>query len=405
MLLSGSVGSAKTILAAHAVATHAIENAGSQQIIVRRALKDLKSTFWRVLLDHWPRLRDYWNKSDMKISLPNGSIIYGLSYDDGNFSRFRSYELSGAVIEEGTEGKDPELYDAILMRLGRLPHVKENYLMVVTNPDSPSHFLYEKFIEKPTTNRKVFYSLTENNPFLAPSYIKQLKETLDPKMAMRMLKGQWIEINKDVVYYNYDSVRNFLKETEYKIDKTSPLCQFHDFNIGVNKPMSSGLGQFKNGVFHIFKDFHIEGARTEDILEEMWASGIYSGVNEVHLFGDASGKNNDTRSKSSDYDIIVNFLTARGVKVVYRVPKANPPLRRRHNTMNAMFINENKSVRLLLYKGCNWTDKGLRLTTLKDNANIIEDDSMPEQHITTALGYWVDMEINRAITTSKTIQL
>lgn len=406
IMLSGSVGSSKTILAAHLCATHAILNAGSQVMVVRRALKDLKSTFWRVLLDHYPRLREWWNKADMTIKLPNGSIIYASSYDDGVYSRFRSYELSMVIIEEATEGKERELYDELMMRLGRLPHVKENIMLVVTNPDSPSHYLYELFIEKPTKNRKVFYSLTENNPFLPKTYIEQLKQTLDPRMALRMLQGQWIEITRDVVYYNYDSSRNFLKNTEYKIDPKFPLCQFHDFNIGMGKPMSAGLGQYINGIFHVFKNFHIEGARTEDILEEMWATGAYEQSRTVELYGDASGKNNDTRSKSSDYDIIVNFLKSRGINVVYHVPKSNPPLRRRHNTVNAQFLNESNQIRFYLYKGNEWIDRGLRLTQLKDNANIIEDDSLPEQHITTAIGYWIDMVKNRMTNSnSKTIQL
>jgi hypothetical protein len=405
VMLSGSVGSSKTILAAHLCATHAIENPGSQQLIVRRALKDLKATFWRVLIDHYPDLRRWWNKSEMTIKLPNGSIIYGSSYDDGVYSRFRSYELSGAILEEGTESKEQELYDEILMRIGRLPHVKENYFLTVTNPESPSHYLYKSFIEQPTSNRSVFYSLTEDNPFLPKSYIRQLKETLDPKMARRMLRGEWIEVTKDIVYYNYDPQRNFRKDHEYRINPSYPLAQMHDFNISAGKPMSSAIGQEIDGVFHVFKIFHIDGARTSEILEEMYQSGIYNGVHNVELYGDASGKNNDSRSKMSDYDIIIDFLRSKNINVSFKVPKANPPIRRRHNTVNACCFNENKQTKLYLYKGCEWMDKGLRLTQLKEGASLLEDDSLPEQHATTALGYWIDFKINRSSAQSKTIQL
>jgi RecG-like helicase len=90
LMLSGSVGSAKTILAAHLVATHVLHNSGAQVVVMRRTLKDLKATFWRVLLTHFPEMNSWLNKSEMRITLPNGSIIYGLSYDDGRFDKFRS---------------------------------------------------------------------------------------------------------------------------------------------------------------------------------------------------------------------------------------------------------------------------------------------------------------------------
>jgi hypothetical protein len=408
IMFSGSIGSAKSVEGAHLIARHCLENKGARVLIVRRALKDLKRTMWQLLLKHisdCPHLVKSYNKTELRIIFVNGSEIIGDSYDDYNLEKFRSLELSMAVIEEASES-ERELYDAIKMRVGRIPNVKRNMIIAITNPDSPSHYLYEYFMEKPAPTRKVFFSVTSQNPFLPKWYIENLERDLDPKMARRMLYGEWLEISRDVVYYNYNEERNFLKNKEYVINKNEPICVTHDFNIGIGKPMSACIGQYVGGAFHVFKVLHIEGARTEDIMEEIIP--IISNCRIIHVYGDASGKNNDTRSKGSDYDIIRNSLgkLSHNPIIEMKVPKANPPIRRRHNTTNACFFNEKKEVRLFLYKGCEWLSKGFRLTQLKEGANIIEDDSLPEQHATTAIGYWIDYKINKELTAqAKTIQL
>jgi hypothetical protein len=130
----------------------------------------------------------------------------------------------------------------------------------------------------------------------------------------------------------------------------------------------------------------------------------------VIVYGDASGKNRDTRSIVSDYDIIQKFLAnyrtkdGRPLLFTMRVPKANPPIRRRHNLVNAYFHNDNKKVRMFVYD--KWIDEGFRMTQFKKGADLIEDDSLPQQHVTTAIGYMLDYYIYKLNTIgSSTTQL
>ncbi len=406
-LLSGAVGSAKSLLGAHLMATHALKNPGSQQIVVRRALKDLKATFWRVLLAHYPRFREWYNKSDMAIYLPNGSIIFGGSYDDGNYDRFRSYELSGALIEEATECKEEELYDALLMRVGRLPHVGENYMGLITNPDSPAHWIHGKFMDNPTPTRHVYYSITDKNPFLKPTYVSQLRASLPAKMALRMLDGQWIEINDDVIYYEYDAKFNYRDEI-YVINPQFPIYLTFDFNVALNKPMSAALGQFINDEWHWFSDVVVKGARTITLMEEIQSRGFFDWDVQWIIDGDATGRAGTSASLFSNYDIITNFLSnymkrdlAGQIKTNHRVsykkmvPIENPPIRTRHNMMNLYCHNADGRRRFFVYKGAQVLHKGMRLTALKKGAQYLEDDSKEYQHVTTAVGYAVTREAMR----------
>lgn len=391
ILLSGSVGSAKSLLLAHIVVTHALMFPGAGILVGRRVHRDMKNTIWAMILKHYPDFKAYWNRSDTTIRLSNGSIIYGVSWDKGDYDKFRSYELSLAVIEELTENETIDMIHEIKMRLGRAQGVSENLLICATNPDSPSHPAHEYFIDNATESRRVFYSTTEDNPFLPKWYIESLKKTLDPKMAERMLYGKWVEISKENVYYAYDPIKNF--RDGYKINTSLPIHIAHDFNIGQGKPMSAALGQRFGQTWHWFKAYHVEGARTLNIMEEMANDGVFESHVRFIINGDATGKSRDTRSIKTDYDIIEEFLSnykrSNGSRLDFEidVPRANPPIRARHNMINALCLNSLNQVNFYVYD--KWIDKGFRLTSFQKGSIHLEDDTLPEQHVTTAIGYAV----------------
>lgn len=399
LLFSGSVGSAKSILAAHLGLTHVMQNPGSRLCLGRKSLKDLKRTIFQKIKEHMRgsliegkhyRL----DKTQAGIYLANGSEIISTSWRDKEFEKVRSYELSAVIIEELTENDDEDkaAYDELSQRVERLPHVTENFIIACTNPDGPEHWAYKYFIlDDKNPTKHVYYSLTEQNRFLKPSYIQRLKRNLDPKMAQRMLEGKWVEIAKEVVYYQYDKQKHF-KDEEYKIKKGYPLRLTFDFNIAKGKPMSAVIYQYINDRFHFFDEFVIPGSRTLDIMEEVAGRGYFDLGHKIIVHGDASGKHNDTRSIKTDYSIIEKFLanyeSRRGsIEFEVDVPLSNPPIKKRHNLVNGYLENSNGEVRVVVYSKCKVLDEGFRLTKLKDGGKYIEDDSKSYQHITTAAGY------------------
>lgn len=400
ILLSGSYGSAKSTLIAHLVVTHCLLYPGAVAGICRRARDDIKKTIWKEILDHIEEDlvegRDYRiNLSELKIRFANGSTVEACFWGDKRYMKFRSRKFSLLAFEEIVENDDDdqEAFKQLKARLRRLPHIVENVLIAATNPGPPTHWVYRYFIEPNLTGRhktrRVFYSLTEQNPFLDPAYLEQLRRDLSPKEALRYLKGQWIELHTEVVYYEYDSARQWRKETPYVVNPNYPVGLTFDFNIGDGKPMSAVMFQYIDGTFHFFSECVVDGVRTADIIEEWGARDALAVAQEFVLTGDAAGKHRDTRSSRSDYDIIRHELNARGKKVDYRTPVKNPPIRTRHNRVNAYCKNEAGDCRLYLYKDCKTLDEGMRLTRLKKGADYIEDDSKAWQHVTTALGYGV----------------
>jgi len=419
ILLSGSVGSAKSLVVAHLIVKHCLTFSGAKALIGRRSLPDLRDTLYQKIMEHLQDddLKDgvHYRGYDTTCSIlfpPWGSEILPRTWGDKKFKKFRSLELSFAAIDELTETpeEDKEFLTELRMRLGRQPHINRNILLCATNPDSPQHWAYDYFIrpnsggaKHPT--RHVYYSKTRDNPFLPAWYIDQLEAEYDPRLARRMLYGEWLEIAQEVIYYAYNPEINF-RQYDYVIQPNSPILMAWDFNIGVGKPMSVILGQQIAGVYHWFGEIIIHGSRTQSTLDEIESRGIFEHKVQFEIYGDAAGSHKDTRSITTDWDIIrkylANYRRKDGSAIAFsmNVPMANPPIRERHNRVNSYCVNEAKQVRLYVYKGAKMLDKGLRLTQLKKGADLIEDDSKEYQHCTTALGYCIVYK-HRAQSTSR----
>lgn len=395
ILLSGSIGSAKTLLMAHLVIRHCLDQPRSRVLLGRRSMPDLKDTIFAKILEHMEGVLNegqhyYINRQRAYIRFYNGSEILARSWADSNPEKVRSLDLSMAVIEELTETDTDNAYNEIAGRVGRLTHVDRCFIICATNPDAPSHWVYNYFMEQPKPTKHVYYSVTTDNPFLPKGYVKQLKENMDAKRALRMIYGQWVAIDEERIYHAYGDHNNVNSDYIYRNDW--PLIITHDFNISYGKAMSLVAMQYdaQRDEFHVFDECIVEGADTHEIMSELESKGILNGIHHVIVCGDAAGKHKDTRSKRSDYDIIYQFYKDLNIEVDAKVLPSNPPIRTRHNLVNSYLKNANGKVRVFVYPKAKIVRKGFNLTALKKGAGYIEDDNNVWQHCTCAIGYAIN---------------
>jgi PBSX family phage terminase large subunit len=413
VLLTGSVGSAKSLFLAHLAISHCIMYCSACVGIFRMAMPDLRDTIWKDLVAHLESEnlkegKDYFiNNTRCQIHFRNGSSIVSRSFSDGRYTKVRSLRLSMAIFEEMTEfsGAHEQAVKEVRNRLGRVPEVckYECLLVGATNPDNPSHWIYEYYIEgsKKHPTRHVYYSLTFDNPFLPKSYIVGIMRDLDEKQVLRMIFGRWLELKSDVIYYQFGEYN--IKKKAYRVDENKPIHISWDFNIGVGKPFSCCMFQCSfmddgRAIYHFFDEVIVEGMRTLDSCEQIAEKGLLDDYGtSIIVHGDAAGSHNDTRSKRTDYDIILHFLQnyqrkdGKKLEIIKKVPLSNPPIRTRHNKLNGLMKNALGEICLYVYSNCVTLIKGFKLTKLKDNGSIIEDDSpsCPYQHVTTAAGYGI----------------
>ena len=399
VLLSGAVGSAKSELMAHVVATHCLFNSKARACLGRRTMPDLKDTIFSKLISHISEDlvegKDFEaNYTRASIDFYNGSQVISRSWADRRTMKSRSLDLSLLCIEELVETEDADAYEELFMRLGRLPHVKENVAISATNPGSPSDVWYKRFFKDPKPTRHVYYSLTKDNPFLPPQYIRSLEENLDPKMARRMIYGEWLDIRTDVIYHQYTE-EDHHRRTKFIPQSGIPRHFSFDFNIGEGKPMSCVFFQYTMDEFHFYDEAIIEGADTMQLLTDMAERGLFDDEAMYICHGDATGKSKSSKSLKSDYQIIKEFFdryrrkNGSKVAVAYEVPTENPPIRARHNAVNTYMRNSLGRVRLFVYEAAGTLNEGFKLTKLKTGGKYIEDDSKFFQHCTTAAGYGI----------------
>lgn len=395
LLLSGSVGSAKSTLMSHLIVTHCMNNPGAVALIGRKSLPDLKATLFNEILNHLEGAleynKDYFvNETRSDIEFSNGSKIISKSWSDKRYKKFRSLSLSCAAIEELTENneEDQEFYTELKMRIGRIPNIKENFIIAACNPDSPAHWVYQYFMERPTDTKYVYYSKTAENPFLPTWYIEKLQKDLDPKVARRMLQGEWLEISSENIYYEFDQNLHY-SDKEYVVNEAYPIWISWDFNIADNKPLSACAAQYIDGHFHFFDQVVVHSMRTLSSCDEWNEKGIFNYRTHFLITGDATGKARSTKSIHSDWEQIKLYLSNKNLDFRISVPLSNPPIAQRHNTVNSYLKNSLGEVRTTIYKGCSQLIKGFRLTKFKTGSRFEEDDNNDYQHITTAAGYLI----------------
>jgi hypothetical protein len=103
----------------------------------------------------------------------------------------------------------------------------------------------------------------------------------------------------------------------------------------------------------IFKEICLKHPRsTTQASCEEFAVEFGDKVQNVYLYGDASGSKRDTRAARSDYDIALSVLRRWTGNKSLRVLRANPEVRKRVLFLCAMFEGKIPGLELVIDKGC-----------------------------------------------------
>lgn len=290
-------------------------------------------------------------------------------------------------------------YKLIIARL-RDPRMRNRGLLTTTL-DDPGSWMYEEFVSRhsPDTQEIVYAPTEVNRANLGDEYIAELLRSYSDREADRMLGAKWVSLTGATIYYAFNRELHVTDDAEF--DPALPILWSHDFNIGQGKPMSSCLCQIKKGEtekpgpdgkavvrpeLHVFDELVLESSDTNDAVDEFKARRWHGEQKAVRIYGDAAGRAKDTRSKRTDYEI----LRAAGFGEQL-VPPANPPIRDRHNVVNALLKSASGDVRLRVHRRCKTLIKGLEVVKLRSGAQYLEEERK-EQHVTTALGYLAHKE-------------
>lgn len=201
LVLCGGGGSGKSIFAGRKVLERVIYEKGHRWLVCRKVAKTLRDSCFAQLrgqiAEHYPKCRAKVNKSDMRITFPNGSEILFAGLDD--VEKLKSiYDITGIWIEEASEITEADFNQLDI----RLRTDFDQYLQMILsfNPISITHWLKKRFFdqvdERATTHRSTY----KDNRFLTEEAIATLEafRDSDPYYYQVYCLGEWGVTGKTV---------------------------------------------------------------------------------------------------------------------------------------------------------------------------------------------------------------
>lgn len=215
----------------------------------------------------------------------------------------------------------------------------KNGVDVTTTPEG-FKFVYQQFVKQVRENPSMvgLYGMVQASTFdnelnLPADYIPSLMESYPEQLIRAYLNGQFVNLTSGTIYHAYDRKLNGSTET---VQPGEPLFIGMDFNVG---KMAAVVHVKRLGLPHAVDEV-MNAYDTPDMIrrlkERFWLfdGNDYRKTCEIRIYPDASG---DGRRSVNASTTDLQLLRQAGFSVI--APAANPPVKDRINSMNAMFSN------------------------------------------------------------------
>jgi phage terminase large subunit len=325
------------------------------------------------------------NKAENVLTMMDtGSRILLRAVDE--FERLRGTNLAWFGLDELTYTME----GAWLRLEGRLrdPRATRRCGFAVWTPKG-FDWVYRKFVSNTVEGYEAIHAQPFENRFLlaqVPDFYERLRGSYDENFYRQEVLGDYLNVRGGLVYHAFDRERNVRR---MEVDPARPVIWALDFNVD---PMCSVIAQVeRNGEVRVLDEIALRRATTEQACEEFEKrfGRVQAGV---VVYGDASGASMNTTGYS-DYQVIRNHFASHRAKVVYRVPRANPPVRDRVSLVNARLRNARDEVRLFVDPKCRELIEDFeQVSYQEDSTQIDKDKDRKRTHLSDALGYLIWQE-------------
>lgn len=254
---------------------------------------------------------------------------------------------------------------------------------------------HEAIFAKPFENKAIL----DNDP----EYYDRLKTSYDARMYQQEALGEYLNIFAGQAYYAFDRARN-VKPVEF--DWRLPLCWAMDFNVA---RMSSVIAQgprpgHKTEEIRVLDEIVLTNSHTaatcEEFLERLdrltKGTPLEHDVVQVRIYGDAAGDSRTSKTDKTDYAIVRQWgaRNAHRVQLSFQVQDANPSVRGRIASTNALFCNEAGDARTLIAPGCKLLAEDCEQVGWAEDAHGNQSGELDKKnpaltHVSDAFGYLV----------------
>ena len=230
---------------------------------------------------------------------------------------------------------------------------------------------------KARPDRHLIRMRTIDNPHLPPDFIKRLEANYDPSLLRAYLDGEFVNLTTGQVYDRFNREKHVL--TELPDFSEEALRIGVDFNVG---NMSAIIAVRLNNKLLVVDE--VSGAHDTDALAQEIVRR-YPG-RRMYAYPDASGGNRSTNATQTDIQILESYGMGN------QSPRANPPVRDRVASVQALLENGKGQIRLQVAASCKRTIECLELQSYTEKGDPDKDAGF--DHMNDALGYLVWREFN-----------
>lgn len=230
---------------------------------------------------------------------------------------------------------------------------------------------------KARSDRHLIRMRTIDNPHLPPDFIKRLEANYDPSLLRAYLDGEFVNLTTGQVYDRFNREKHVISELPDFSEEALRIGV--DFNVG---NMSAIIAVRLNNKLLVIDE--VSGAHDTDALAQEIVRR-YPG-RRMYAYPDASGGNRSTNATQTDIQILESYGMSN------QSPRANPPVRDRVASVQALLENGKGQVRLQVAASCKRTIECLELQSYTEKGEPDKDAGF--DHMNDALGYLVWREFN-----------
>lgn len=328
------------------------------------------------------------SESDRIIYMPNGSEIHVVGLDKPQ--RIEGIPWKGGGIDEFADIKADAWEANILPALNTVDPTDPDYrawCWLLGVPDGLNHYydLCEQAELGTDPNFKVFH--WKSAEILPPDVIESMMRAMSRKQFKQEFEASF-ETASGRIYEDYGKHN----VTDSKIEPHEQLLWMHDQNF---TPLSSAIGVRRNDGrdLYLLDEIVLTSAvSTQSALEFVEKYKDHKN-RTVLLYGDPAGRAGEKHGHESDYTEIEKVLRDHGWSYRRKVRLAAPAIKDRQNAVRAKIMTAAGETSLFVNPvTAKWCHKGLSTVQVKEGSTFQEDQTNQYQHITTAIGYCVDVE-------------
>lgn len=342
------------------------------------------SKVWGELNKMFGPLIEWKLKGEHCIQLATGARIYLTAMTSPQFTEGSGY--AGAVLDEMCDMLPNTFEESILPAISDLQGFC--YCMGVPKRRGPGaayfHELCKKWDGTLTDNFQRFTWTSEG--IVSEKALEEARATIDEITFREQFLASW-ENTVGVVYYSFDINTHVVDEDMY--DPVAPLLVGSDFN---RSPMSWVICQGDSRELRVLDEIRLYDSNTPAALDELWKR-YHAHSGGFRFYGDAAGRNGNTVTTKTDYDLIFTdprFQSPFGDSNVF-YPKSNPAVLDRVVRVNSMLKNMNGLSRMKIHRRCRFLIKDLQYVTFMEGTSDLDKRNKELTHMSDALGYLIYM--------------